>query len=121
MASHRTEKFTKVNVHCHQDYIDQMAMIILFVDLLGPDNMREVLDWTWEYRASWKLIGIELEVNIGTLKAIDKDHKSVEDCLIDLIDKWLRGNATRSAMTRALQSSKVSSEETSAKGIALTD
>ena len=79
--------------------------------------MREVLDWTWDYRASWKLIGIELEISTGTLKAIDKDNKHVEDCLIDLIDEWLRGNATRSAMTRALQSSKVTGETPSGKGM----
>ena len=82
--------------------------------------MREVLDWTWDYRASWKIIGIDLSIDIGTLDAIGKNnHHKVEDCLVELLSKWLRGGkATRSAMTKALQSRKVTAE---AQGIIFVD
>ena len=80
--------------------------------------MRKVLEWTWDYRASWKIIGIELGMDIGTLDAIGKsNHYKVEDCLVELLSKWLRGKATRSAMTKALQSRKVTAEATSVQGI----
>lgn len=61
----------------------------------------------WDYRASWKLIGVELGIDSGTLEAIDKNHSRVEDQLIQLIVKWLRGNnpkPTRGKMVRVLQS-----------------
>ena len=81
--------------------------------------MRKVLDWTWDYRASWKIIGIELDINTGTLDAIGENNQhKVENCLYELLSKWLRsGKATRSAMTRALQSRKVIAEATSPQGI----
>ena len=85
--------------------------------------MREVLDWTWDYRASWKIIGIELSIDIGTLDAIGKNnHHKVEDCLVELLTKWLCGSkATRSAMIKVLQSRKVTAEATSAQGIIFMD
>ena len=91
---------------------------ILCVDILSSANIREVLDSTWDYRASWKIIGIELGVDPGTLDAIGKNnHHKVEDCLVDLLGTWLRGKATRSAMTKALQSRKVTADATSTRGI----
>ena len=84
--------------------------------------MREVLDWTWDYRASWKIIGIELGIGTGTLDAIGKNNNyKVEDCLVELLTKWLRGKPTRSAMTRVLQSRKVTAEATSPQGITFID
>ena len=81
--------------------------------------MREVLDKTWDYRASWKIVGIELGMDPSTLDAIGKsNHHKVEDCLVELLGKWLRGGkATQSAMTKALQSHKVTAEATSTQGI----
>ena len=76
-------------------------------NVLKNDNLREVLDIFWDYRASWKLIGVELGIDSGMLEAIDKNHSRVEDQLVQLIVKWLRGNnpkPTRSKMARVLQS-----------------
>ena len=83
--------------------------------------MREVLDLTWNYRAKWKFLGIELGIDIGTLDAIEKNNREVEDCLVQLLSKWLRSKATRSAMTKALQSRKVTGEATSAQGTTYID
>ena len=71
-----------------------------------------MLDLTWDYRASWKLIGIELGIDTGTLNAINLNNKMVEDCLVGMIDHWLRNEKprpTRDAITMALQSKCVSS------------
>ena len=93
-------------------------MLILCADILDSNNMREVLDWTWDYRANWTIIGIELGIDTSTLDAIGKNnHHKVEDCLVQMLGTWLRGKATRSAMTKALQSSKVTAAATSAQGI----
>ena len=91
-------------------------------DILSSADIREVLDRIWDYRACWKIIGIELGMDAGTLDAIGKNniHK-VEDCLVDLLTVWLRGNATRSAMTKALQSTKITAETTSTQGITFID
>ena len=87
-------------------------------ELLSSDNMREVFDFFWNYRARWKFIGMELGIDVNTLEATDKDHRKAEDCLFELIGQWLRGGkATRNAMTRALQSKCVASGETSTQGI----
>ena len=71
-----------------------------------------MLDLTWNYRARWRFIGIELGIDEGTLDAIDKDNRRVEDCLREMITLWLRGckpEPSRHAITTALQSGRVSS------------
>ena len=74
---------------------------------LTIDNIKEILDQTWQYRAKWKYIGIELGIDTGTLDAIDKDHKKADDCLTNVIKIWLRNispRPTKRALTRALES-----------------
>ena len=70
--------------------------------------MREVLDCFWDYRSKWKLIGIALGIDSGTLDSITKNQRDVEDCLIELIKVWLRSEtATMSVMSAVLQSKPV--------------
>ena len=73
--------------------------------------MKEVLDEVWDYRARWKFIGIQLKINNGTLDAIEKDCKTVDDCLLRMIMNWLRNSPrpTRETIKVALQSKLVSS------------
>ena len=73
--------------------------------------MKEVLDEMWDYRARWKFIGIQLKINNGTLDAIEKDCKTVDDCLLSVIKNWLRNSPrpTRETIKVALQSKLVSS------------
>ena len=69
-----------------------------------------MIDLTWPYRASWKLIGIDLGIDTGTLDAIDKNNKKVEDCLTELITCWLRSTEprpTRAAITAVLSSEHI--------------
>ena len=90
-----------------------------FAEVLKPENIREVLDISWDYRSKWKFIGIELKIPDSTLEAIETDHKKCEDCLLDMIKIWLRGDypqPTRSAITAALQSKYVADEVTSIQG-----
>ena len=69
-----------------------------------------MIDLTWPYRSSWKLIGIDLGIDTGTLDAIDKNNKKVEDCLTELITGWLRNTEprpTRAAITAVLSSEHI--------------
>lgn len=77
--------------------------------VLDIGNIREILDLTWDHRSRWRLIGIKLGIDAGTLDAIDMDNKKVDASLVELINKWLRGdkrwpNPTRSVITSALES-----------------
>ena len=93
---------------------------MLCADLLSTDNMREVFDLAWDYRSRWKFIGIELNIDPGTLDAIDKDNKNAEDCLCEMLIKWLCGSnpsPTRSALTIALRSRLVAGETASTQGM----
>ena len=68
--------------------------------------MREVLDFFWDYRSKWKIIGIELGIDTGTLDCIDKDNRWTEEALVAVINYWLRNNPkpTTKAMLMVLQS-----------------
>ena len=74
--------------------------------------MKEVFEMTWNYRARWRFIGIELGVDEGTLDAIDKDNRKVEDCLREMVILWLRSCKTKPSqhvISMALKSGRVSS------------
>ena len=79
-------------------------------DLLNTSNIKEVLDEMWNYRARWKFIGVALGIDMGTLDTIEKDYKMVDDCLLKMINGWLRNclRPTREVIRAALQSKHVS-------------
>ena len=82
-----------------------------YLVLLGTENLKEILDQTWNYRARWRFIGIELGIDEGTLDAIEKNNRKVEDSLREMITLWLRGcnpKPSRHAISKALQSGRVS-------------
>ena len=87
------------------------AIIVLMYHVaLGPNNAKEVLNLMWDYRSRWKFVGIELGIDVSTLDAIDKDYRKADDCLTELITKWLRRTnpkPTRSAIAKALESQSV--------------
>ena len=80
-------------------------------DVLNTSNTKEVLDEMWNYRARWKFVGVELGIDTSTLDAIEKDYKMVDDCLLRMINGWLRSNQprpTREAIRVALRSKCIS-------------
>ena len=44
----------------------------------------------FEARAKWYDIGIELEIPTGTLKSIRSMYDSPSDCLLEMLDTWLK-------------------------------
>ena len=86
-----------------------MTLSYITLVLLTQCNIREILDLTWPHRARWKLIGIELGIDIGTLDAIEKDRRIAQDCLSELICTCLRSvpRLTRAALTAVLKSERI--------------
>ena len=77
---------------------------------LTSNNVKEVLNLTWNYRSRWRFIGIELGIDVNTLDTIERDHRKAEDCLTELITIWLchtNPKPTRIAITKALESQSV--------------
>ena len=92
---------------------------LLCIELLKIGNMREVLDSFWDFRAHWKMIGVQLGIDMGTLDSIRANNLQVEDCVTDMIATWLRGTnprPTRSAMATVLSSKCVTGEASSSQG-----
>ena len=69
-------------------------------------NMKEVFRLTFPHRAKWRLIGVQLGIDVGKLDAIEANRRMVEDCLTDMISHWLQQTVpkpTRGALNAALQ------------------
>ena len=89
--------------------------IISFLFATVPVSMKELLDIAWEHRAKWRFIGIELQIDTGTLDAIAADnHHQVGDCLTRLISLWLHQinpRLARRAITKAIKSETVTGSD----------
>ena len=58
---------------------------------LGKLTIKNARSMLYLARAKWKTIGIELDVDIGTLKVIEKRCNSDPDeCLPEMLDHWLK-------------------------------
>ena len=89
---------------------DYMYVYLYLTAGLTVEDIRDVLDLTWEYRANWKFIGTELNIKQGDIEAIASNHHKVEDCLHEMLCCWLRRvtpRPTRSAVYKALRSERV--------------
>ena len=43
---------------------------------------------------NWKKLGVFLELNYTVLTAIERDKKFSEDCCLEVLHKWLSGEAS---------------------------
>ena len=76
--------------------------------------LREILDLTWNYRAGWRLLGVELGLNIDILYAISENMKTTADCLAAVIKHC---DTSKSATIKAFLSQRIAS---AIKGIIAT-
>ena len=95
-----------------------MLCIHYDAEFIGIGDIREVQDFFWNVRAAWKMIGLELGIDMGTLDSIERTHRMiVEDCLLEMLKHWLQHvtpKPTRSAMAAVLQSKPLAGESTTA-------
>lgn len=78
--------------------------------VLSPSDVHKVLTYVWDFRAKWKYIGLELSVELGTLDAIEKDNPKCEDCLREVIMRWIHAAEappTWIALDKAMQSKMI--------------
>ena len=54
------------------------------------EDLGEVIQATYEARAKWYHIGIQLKLPVGTLDAIRLDFPDSTDCLTRMCSHWLR-------------------------------
>ena len=74
------------------------------------EDLGEVIQATYEARAKWYHIGIQLKLPVGTLDAIRSDFPDSTDCLTRMCSRWLRRVNPKPAwpaLTKALESSPV--------------
>ena len=75
-------------------------------DHLTINDLRAVRKATWDARAMWKDIGIELDLKVTDLDTIETNHGNVNKCFSEMLTLWLkRANPPPnwSAMVKALK------------------
>ncbi len=71
-----------------------------------PFTLKNILHYLCPIREKWMKIGVNLEVETGTLKAIKADYDNVEDRLREMIIVWLDQVSpppTSSALSAAIE------------------
>ena len=64
-------------------------------------------------RFKWYNIGIELGLEVGDLKTIEKDHSNCDDCFREMLTKWLNNckpEPTWKALKQALESTPIGAQ-----------
>ena len=73
-------------------------------------DLRKVQRVAWEARAKWYNIGLELEIDPGTLDTFKGNNEDIDDRFRAMLTTWLKmvqPKPTLSALTKALQSPTV--------------
>ena len=58
--------------------------------LTALEDLNEICNACWEFRANWRKIGLDLGINESSLCAIFVDGKKCGDCMIEMFSTWLR-------------------------------
>ena len=103
---------------------ETLSCLCMYAELLCIDNINEVHDELWKYRAKWKLIGMELRIEPGDLEAIGVNNRTVEDALLEVIKLWLRRvnpKPTRTVLTAVTQSKLLVTEAETHSELSVTE
>ena len=87
-------------------------------------DLRKVQRVAWEARAQWYNIGLELEVDPGTLDVIEGNNKDINNCFRAMLMTWLKmvqPKPTLAALAEALQSPTVGFGHLAEQVLALND
>lgn len=77
---------------------------------LNIEHLKEVRDATWELRAKWNHLGLQLDITSGTLATFENDHCSTDDRFVALLKYWLSRPsppATWTTLIEAIRSAPV--------------
>ena len=73
-------------------------------------DLRKIQRATWDSRDEWYNIGLELNIDPGTLDVIKRDSAKTNDCFREMLTTWLKmvqPKPTLAALAEALQSPTV--------------
>ncbi|XP_064385940.1 uncharacterized protein LOC135334611 isoform X5 [Halichondria panicea] len=76
----------------------------------GDDiTLKTVKDATWDARAKWDHLAINLDVDEGTIKSIERSHNGrVDECFVAMLEAWFKkGSPSWSVMVEALRAPSV--------------
>ena len=77
------------------------------VGVLTTTDLPIIMEKIWDARAKWYNIGLGLRINPGTLDAIEKNNRNVDDQFRETLGVWLKTNQpqpTKALLAEALQS-----------------
>ena len=78
---------------------------------LDIKDLSKVQRAAWNARAKWYNIGLELNINPGTLDVIERNNMDINDRFRIMLTTWLRMVDPREALAEALRSPTVGCEE----------
>ena len=50
--------------------------------------MKDLMTYLHPIAPKWKMLGVNLEIDMGTIRAVENDRDSAEDCLLELLGRW---------------------------------
>lgn len=50
--------------------------------------MKDLMKYLHPIAPKWKMLGVNLEMDMGTIRAVENDRDSAEDCLLELLGRW---------------------------------
>ena len=83
---------------------------MIYAGGLGIADLRKVQRTAWDAREQWYNIGLELEIDPGSLDVIKMDNAKTNDCFREMLTTWLKNDQpkpTLAALAEALQSPTV--------------
>ena len=84
-----------------------MFLSYIYIDQLSIKDLKTVKKAVWGARTKWMDIGLELDLDVTDLTAIDATHRGdIGRCFIEMLTLWLKQvdpSPTWSAMVAALQ------------------
>ena len=101
MLVHAYKGLIKIIIH-RNVYV----IVLSSSDRLEIRDLNEIRSKCWETRTKWFDIGLELNLEISDLEAIQQSHRdNVDKCFTDMIKKWLRTTLrpTQSELIAALR------------------
>ena len=95
------------------DYYNYYTFTHIYTGVLTVTDLHKVQKAAWDSRNEWYNIGLELNIDPGTLDAIRSDYAMTKDCFREMLTAWLKmvqPKPTLAALAEALQSPTVGFE-----------
>ena len=101
LVKHCSHTGRKVYMYLQTDVFILVSAVVIAMKLLlsgdievnpGPltvNDLKKVLNSLWEARAKWMDIGIQLDMKVPSLQAINQNHNEVGSCLRVMLTDWL--------------------------------